>query len=267
MATDPTDKLLVASVLERGKRDIDDDMRRARARGRPGARAFDTAAELGVDVPSRRARSSPGRSRPPSSRRTTRTSPHAGRARCHRRGHGRHRRPGPDVPQGDRQGAAPQRRGGGRPRQGDRARRADRRRALEGRPVALGVDPERHRAQEPQQATRAPADHYAAETDRIVRGAFAAADEDGLLVAGPGLQADRGTARGHDRSTPRRSSRRPSGSWPATSEAPDAASFATPRRLLLHGRPQRRPGGARQHGPARALRLEPGPSPSRRCAA
>ena len=64
------------------------------------------------------------------------------------RRHDRDRRPGPDVPQGDRQGRPAHRRGGGRPRQGDRARRADRRRALEGRPLAPRVDAPRHRAQD-----------------------------------------------------------------------------------------------------------------------
>ena len=46
--------------------------------------------------------------------------------------HDRDRRPGPDVPQGDRQGRPADRRGRGRPGQGDRARRADGRGALEG---------------------------------------------------------------------------------------------------------------------------------------
>ena len=58
-----------------------------------------------------------------------------------RRRHDRHRRPGPDVPQGDRQGAAAERRGRGRPGQGHRARRADRRRAAEGASSRSGSGP------------------------------------------------------------------------------------------------------------------------------
>ena len=76
---------------------------------------------------------------------------------AHRGRHDRHRRPGPDVPQGDRQGAAPQRRGRGRPGQGDRARRADHRRAAEGHPVAVGVDQERDRVRSRARSTRSTA--------------------------------------------------------------------------------------------------------------
>ena len=52
----------------------------------------------------------------------------------------RDRRPGPDVPQGDRQGRAAHRRGRGRPGQGDRARRAGGRGpgARAGQPLHLG---------------------------------------------------------------------------------------------------------------------------------
>ncbi len=95
------------------------------------------AAELGVEVVGRRRpASSRGRSRRPSSTQGGRGEPTAGGARGHRRRHDRDRRPGPDVPQGDRQGRPPDGRGGGRPGQGHRARRADRRGALEGRRLA-----------------------------------------------------------------------------------------------------------------------------------
>ena len=73
------------------------------------------------------------------------------------RRHDRDRRPGPDVPQGDRQGRAADRRGGGRPGQGDRARRADRRGAVEGGRLAPRVDAPRHGAQDPDGQTAAPA--------------------------------------------------------------------------------------------------------------
>jgi hypothetical protein len=49
MATDATDKLLVASVLERGKRDVDGDLVRPEPEDEIGApRGFGAAAELGV---------------------------------------------------------------------------------------------------------------------------------------------------------------------------------------------------------------------------
>ncbi len=50
MAMDATDKLLVASVLERGKRDMDGDTVVPEHEEELGARNFDTAAELGVQV-------------------------------------------------------------------------------------------------------------------------------------------------------------------------------------------------------------------------
>ena len=50
MAMDATDKLLVASVLERGKRDMDGDIVVPEHEEDLGARNFDTAAELGVQV-------------------------------------------------------------------------------------------------------------------------------------------------------------------------------------------------------------------------
>jgi RNA polymerase primary sigma factor len=50
MATDATDKLLVASVLERGKRDLDGDIVQPEHEDELGARNFDAAAELGVQV-------------------------------------------------------------------------------------------------------------------------------------------------------------------------------------------------------------------------
>jgi hypothetical protein len=51
MATDATDKLLVASVLERGKRDMDGDVVQPEQEDEIGApRNFGAAAELGVQV-------------------------------------------------------------------------------------------------------------------------------------------------------------------------------------------------------------------------
>ena len=50
MATDATDKLLVASVLERGKRDMDGDIMPSESDDELGTPAFDAAAELGVQV-------------------------------------------------------------------------------------------------------------------------------------------------------------------------------------------------------------------------
>jgi RNA polymerase primary sigma factor len=50
MATDATDKLLVASVLERGKRDMDGDIVQPDQEDELGTTGFDAAAELGVAV-------------------------------------------------------------------------------------------------------------------------------------------------------------------------------------------------------------------------
>ena len=51
MATDATDKLLVASVLERGKRDVDGDVVQPEGEDEIGApRNFGVAGELGVQV-------------------------------------------------------------------------------------------------------------------------------------------------------------------------------------------------------------------------
>jgi len=50
MAMDASDKLLVASVLERGKREIDEDILVVEPDEDLGARNLDTAAELGVQV-------------------------------------------------------------------------------------------------------------------------------------------------------------------------------------------------------------------------
>jgi RNA polymerase primary sigma factor len=50
MATDATDKLLVASVLERGKRDLDGDVVQPDVDDELGSSTFDAAAELGVAV-------------------------------------------------------------------------------------------------------------------------------------------------------------------------------------------------------------------------
>ena len=154
---DLADKQLVASVLERGKRRRDDDdlhqpkdeldeaVRRRTGRSRRARRR------------GRRRRSEPGLGGAAGqARRRDRRRAHRRGARRDRRRHDRHRRPGPDVPQGDRQGAAAQRRGRGRPGQGDRARRADRRRAAEGRPLAVGVDQERDRAEDSHQVPAAP---------------------------------------------------------------------------------------------------------------
>ena len=145
MPTDPLDKQLVEAVLTRPRRakadleeaklaglrpsrsaaavadedDADDDddrnPRRARGRGRGRHRR------------SRRRRRGCRRARLAAARRADQARPEGGRGADGRgaRGplgrHDRHRRPGPDVPQGDRQGRAADRRGGGRPRQGHRA--------------------------------------------------------------------------------------------------------------------------------------------------
>ena len=107
-------------------------------------------------------------------------------ARGPRRRHDRHRRPGPDVPQGDRQGRAPQRRGGGRPRQGDRARRADHR-SSPGRPSSRSrsgpsTTPSARRARRSPQH-RLPFGEETAPDRRATRSAAPDAAE--LLVASP----------------------------------------------------------------------------------
>ena len=131
MAHDPADTQLVAAVLERGKRrGIDDDLVTPKseedeqlADARPGHRRRARRRRLG-----RRAR------RPDAvggaagqALAAEADEPTPGGAGRDRRRHDRHRRPRPHVPQGDRQGAAPDGRGRGRPGQGHRARRADRR--------------------------------------------------------------------------------------------------------------------------------------------
>ncbi len=228
MATDATDKLLVASVLERGKRDIDGDVvqpehedelgstqlrRRRRARRRRS--------------PSRRARSSPGRSRRPSSRRTRRTSPRrrpssmpwprtwsasTTRSACTSRRSARSRsstprrrssspRPSSSASRSSRSPGGPSSRSGsGRRTTTERASRLKR--------------PE-HRL-----------DHYAADAERIVLGAFGAAEKDGLLVAAPDLHLTGRPAQRPPASTPRRCSRRPSATWPPTRRRRTPATFA-----------------------------------------
>ncbi len=263
MATDATDKLLVASVLERGKRATstttssrprpDEDARSPQPRhrrraGRAGRRRGGRHAALGGAA---------GQARGGRGGRAL----HAGRARRHGPGHGRHRRPGPHVPQGDRQGPAPQRRGGGRLRQGHRARRADRRGALEGRPLALGVDQndtEREsRAKRPEHRL----DHYAAEADRIVLGCLRRGRRRTACSWPRPTCASTGAQRAATSDATKALLKDAKHSSRRTTRRPTPSLFADARRLLLHVRPQRRPGGPRQQGPARPLRLDPGRRP------
>jgi len=65
MATDATDKLLVASVLERGKRDVDGDVVQPEQEDEIGApRGFGAAAELGVQVTVEESQKQPWLARP-----------------------------------------------------------------------------------------------------------------------------------------------------------------------------------------------------------
>ena len=162
MPADPLDKQLVEAVLSRPRR-AKADLEEAKLAGLRPSRAAKVALpnvdddeddddddlDLGPTAPPttaadvghrgrRRRRRRGGRSQA-AARRAGQARPEGGRgadrrgARGHLRRHDRDRRPGPDVPQGDRQGRAADRRGRGRPGQGDRARRAAGRGAVEGR--------------------------------------------------------------------------------------------------------------------------------------
>jgi RNA polymerase primary sigma factor len=65
MAMDATDKLLVASVLERGKRDMDGDTVQPEHEDDLGSPSFDAAAELGVQVTVEEAEKQPWQEPPP----------------------------------------------------------------------------------------------------------------------------------------------------------------------------------------------------------
>ena len=204
--------------------------------------AADPAAKLPVDAP---AKLDAGRGRGAVGR---------GPRGDHRR-HDRHRRPGPDVPQGDRQGRPADRRGGGRPGQGHRARGADGRGAVEGHRLAPRVDPPRHRAQDPHPEAAAPAALRA-------RGA-----RDG---AGSHLRQGRQGPAGRDAGLPphqgraRRPVRWHQGAPQGGEEAPphlqrgaDAGHLPAAPRLGVPRRPQRRPRLARQRRAAGDLGLDP----------
>ena len=181
--------------------------------------------------------------------------PTPGGARGPLRRHDRDRRPGPDVPQGDRQGRPADRRGRGRPGQGHRARRVARRGALEGRRLTPRVDHPRHRAQDPDRQAAAPAAAWR-------RGPHARPRGDRGRV---GRRPARAHARlppgqgGQGRPVGRHEDAPPRGQGPAPHVQRDARRrivHQAPRLGLLR-RPQRRPRLARQHRPAGDLRLDP----------
>ena len=138
-------------------------------------------------------------------------------------------------------------------------------RALEGRPLALGVDAERHRAQDPDDKPqhRLPYRHETAQDRRRRAGR---AEKDGLLVATPDfhfvkagkdaqsdgttalLKEAKGLVAGYNDGARRR-------------DVPGAGRLGVPVG------PQRRPGVARQRRPARALRLDAARSATRRSSA
>ncbi len=178
MSADPLDKQLVEAVLSRprrGKADLEEAKLAGLrpSRPKPGATDDDDDDDEDLDlgenesedgektvvisaagvtgVPVKSPTDAPGQDRRQDRRRADR-----GGARRDLRRHDRDRRPGPDVPQGDRQGRPADRRGRGRPGQGDRARRADGRGALDGHLLAPRVDPARHRAQDPDHQDPAP---------------------------------------------------------------------------------------------------------------
>ena len=181
MPIDPLDQQLVEAVLTRPRR-AKADLEEAKLAGlRPSRAALDEVDEdrgrgrsTSEPVAARRRRR---RRRDRRGRRRGRRGPHLEAARrrpgqarrrgargAHRGGargalgrHDRDRRPGPDVPQGDRQGRPADRRGRGRPGQGHRARRAARRRALEGHRLAPRVDDPQHRDQDPNRSSRSTA--------------------------------------------------------------------------------------------------------------
>ena len=283
MSADPLDKQLVEAVLSRPRR-AKADLEEAKLAGlrpsRPkagvaiagddddedddedldlGVEAAEDGADVGIVVVADDGVVDPGGQA--AGRRAGQARPEGGRG-AHRRGarrdlgrHDRHRRPGPDVPQGDRQGRPPDRRGRGRPGQGHRARRADGRGAVEGDRLALGVDPQRHRAQDPtaKPQHRLP---FGEEAHDLVRRAISDETTADLLVADARLPPHQGRPRravGGDQGAPQGGQE----ARPRLQRGTDGRDLPAVRRLRVPGRPQRRPRLARQRGSAGDLRLDP----------
>ena len=190
--------------------------------------------------------------RRPSSMRRSRGA-HRGAARRDPRRHDRDRRPGPDVPQGDRQGRPADRRGGGRPGEGDRAGeqlveepgRASSR-STSGRSTTPSARPgPRSRSTACRSATR--------RTTWSARRSPDGAND--LLVASPDFHLVRPARRavGRDEGAAREAKKLAR----RLGEKRDAETFLEPARLGVPRRPQRRPRLAGQRRPAGDLRLDP----------
>ena len=195
----------------------------------------------------------PGQARPEGGRGALRRG-----ARGALRRHDRDRRPGPDVPQGDRQGRPADRRGGGRPGQGHRARRADGRGALEGRSSRSTSGPSTTPSARPAPRSRSTACRSARRRTTWSRDAISRRDGAAdLLVADARLPPRQGR---HGRPV-RRDEGAPQGGQAArrtpTTRRPTPATFQRAPRLGVPRRPQRRPRLARQRRAAGDLRLDP----------
>ena len=283
MSADPLDKQLVEAVLSRPRRakadleeakmaglrpsrpkagvavagdddddDDDDDLDLGPRRAEDGADvgivvvAEDGAADPAAKLPVGRA----GQARPEGGRGALRRG-----ARGHLGRHDRDRRPGPDVPQGDRQGRPADRRGRGRPGQGHRARRADGRGAVEGRSSRSTSGPSttpsaRRARRRPSTACRSARRRTTSSAARWPTRARRAARRrrPTSTSSRPGAMPS---------PTGRRSgSRRPRSSSTPTTRRSSPEDFHAAPRLGVPRRPQRRPRLARQHRAAGDLGLD-----------
>ena len=288
MSQDPLDKQLVEAVLagrpRRTRIEIEEAKLASKRPTRPGVTAVvdpieiddedddDDDTDLGLGDPE--ALTEPadasvdvaveGDSRGPrAARRRPRQARRQGARGADRRGargalgrHDRDRRPGPDVPQGDRQGRPADRRGRGRPGQGHRARRADRRGALEGDRLAPRVDrsttPSARRGRPSRStacrsATR-PTRSSATRSRTGAPGRCSTPTPDfHLIKAGRDAQSDGTKERLKEAKQ----------LVAAYNEKPDAGDVPAAARLGVPRRPQRRPRLARQRRAAGDLRLDP----------
>jgi hypothetical protein len=203
--TDPLDKQLVEVALSGGgrrKADLEEaklaGVRTRRVRSTrirsttticstttksPRPRPLDDDARLGVEVVEEDVDGSAApRRRAGQARRRRARGADAGRARRPFGRHDRDRRPGPDVPEGDRQGRPPDGRRRGRPGQGHRARRADGRRALEGHPSPSTSGPTTTPSARPARSSRSYRLPFGPEAPKMVADAVSSPDAADLLV-------------------------------------------------------------------------------------
>ncbi len=240
MATDATDKLLVASVLERGKRDLDGDIVQPEPEDEIGApRNYDAAAELGVQVSVDESQKQPWLE-PPAKLEEDEEDKPSTQAEL-------------DAMAQDMVGID------------DPVRmylkeigKVPLLNAEEEVVFAKAIELGEQIVDEPWRAVlslwewtrneterdsrqKRPEhrlDHYAADAERIVMGAFRDAEKDGLLVASPDLHLT-GAQRAANSELPKALLKDAKHILAEYDEAPDADEVRRARQLLLHGRPQR----------------------------